>query len=406
MTIDIQKIRADFPALALTVHGKPLTFLDSAASAQKPKQVLDAMRFCYENEYANVHRGMYDLSEKATLNFENARKKVQLFLNAASDKEIVFTRGATDALNLVAYTWGAQNLRAGDEVLITQAEHHSNIVPWQILQKRIPFTLKVAPVSDDGALDMDAFKSLLNEKTKLVSVAHISNVLGTVFPIKEIAQLAHAAGAKVLIDGCQGATHVPVDMQDIDCDFYAFSGHKLYGPTGIGVLYGKRAVLEAMEPFEGGGDMIKSVAFSGSVWADVPARFEAGTPPIMQAIGLGFAIDYVQNIGMANIAEHEKRLCGLLQDGVLSVGGTTQIGTAPDKTGLVSFVTDFAHPQDIAMILDQQGVAVRTGHHCAQPLHERFGQSVSVRASLGVYNTKEDIENFVAALHKVKRFFT
>lgn len=406
MTIDIQKIRADFPALALTVHGKPLTFLDSAASAQKPKQVLDAMRFCYENEYANVHRGMYDLSEKATLNFENARKKVQLFLNAASDKEIVFTRGATDALNLVAYTWGAQNLRAGDEVLITQAEHHSNIVPWQILQKRIPFTLKVAPVSDDGALDMDAFKSLLNEKTKLVSVAHISNVLGTVFPIKEITKLAHAAGAKVLIDGCQGATHVPVDMQDIDCDFYAFSGHKLYGPTGIGVLYGKRAVLETMEPFEGGGDMIKSVAFSGSVWADVPARFEAGTPPIMQAIGLGFAIDYVQNIGMANIAEHEKRLCGLLQDGVLSVGGTTQIGTAPDKTGLVSFVTDFAHPQDIAMILDQQGVAVRTGHHCAQPLHERFGQSVSVRASLGVYNTKEDIENFVAALHKVKRFFT
>ena len=406
MTIDIQKIRADFPALALTVHGKPLTFLDSAASAQKPKQVLDAMRFCYENEYANVHRGMYDLSEKATLNFENARKKVQLFLNAASDKEIVFTRGATDALNLVAYTWGAQNLRAGDEVLITQAEHHSNIVPWQILQKRIPFTLKVAPVSDDGALDMDAFKSLLNEKTKLVSVAHISNVLGTVFPIKEIAKLAHAAGAKVLIDGCQGATHVPVDMQDIDCDFYAFSGHKLYGPTGIGVLYGKRAVLETMEPFEGGGDMIKSVAFSGSVWADVPARFEAGTPPIMQAIGLGFAIDYVQNIGMANIAEHEKRLCGLLQDGVLSVGGTTQIGTVPDKTGLVSFVTDFAHPQDIAMILDQQGVAVRTGHHCAQPLHERFGQSVSVRASLGVYNTKEDIENFVAALHKVKRFFT
>lgn len=406
MTIDIQKIRADFPALALTVHGKPLTFLDSAASAQKPKQVLDAMRFCYENEYANVHRGMYDLSEKATLNFENARKKVQLFLNAASDKEIVFTRGATDALNLVAYTWGAQNLRAGDEVLITQAEHHSNIVPWQILQKRIPFTLKVAPVSDDGALDMDAFKSLLNEKTKLVSVAHISNVLGTVFPIKEIAKLAHAAGAKVLIDGCQGATHVPVDMQDIDCDFYAFSGHKLYGPTGIGVLYGKRAVLEAMEPFEGGGDMIKSVAFSGSVWADVPARFEAGTPPIMQAIGLGFAIDYVRAIGMANIAEHEKRLCGLLQDGVLSVGGTMPIGTAPDKTGLVSFVTNFAHPQDIAMILDQQGVAVRTGHHCAQPLHERFGQSVSVRASLGVYNTKEDIENFVAALHKVKRFFT
>lgn len=391
--------------MALTVHGKTLTFLDSAASAQKPRQVLDAMRFCYENEYANVHRGMYDLSEKATFNFENARKKVQKFLNAASDKEIVFTRGATDALNLVAYTWGAQNLKAGDEVIVSQAEHHSNIVPWQILQKRIPFTLKVAPVLDDGALDLDAFRALLNEKTKLVSIAHISNVLGTVFPIKEIAKLAHAAGAKVLIDGCQGATHVPVDMRDIDCDFYAFSGHKLYGPTGIGVLYGKRAVLESLDPFEGGGDMIKSVAFSGSVWADVPARFEAGTPPIMQAIGLGFAVDYVQAIGMANIAEHEKGLCRLLQDGVASVGGTTQIGTAPGKTGLVSFVTDFAHPQDIAMILDQQGVAVRVGHHCAQPLHERFGQSVSVRASLGVYNTQEDIENFVAALHKVKRFF-
>ena len=406
MTYDVEKIRANFPALSLTVHGKPLVFLDSAASAQKPLCVLDALYRQYQTEYANVHRGMYELSEKATLNFEQARKKVQHFIHAASDKEIVFTRGATDSINLVAYTWGAANLKADDEIILSQAEHHSNIVSWQILQQRIGFTIKVVPVDDNGDFVFDEYLKLLSDKTKLVAMAHVSNVLGTVFPVKDIIKAAHKAGAVVLLDGCQAATHLPLDMQDLDCDFYAFSGHKLYGPTGIGVLYGKKALLDAMPPFEGGGDMIKSVSFEKSVWAEPPARFEAGTPPIMQAIGLGHAIDYVQNIGMDNIDAYEHDLCQYLQEQVASVGGIRILGTSAHKTAVVSFVTDFAHPQDIAMVLDQEGIAVRTGHHCAQPLHERFGVSVSVRASLGMYNTKEDIEKFVAALHKAKRFFS
>ncbi|MBO4644186.1 MAG: cysteine desulfurase [Alphaproteobacteria bacterium] len=406
MSFDVEKIRADFPALSLTVHGKPLVFLDSAASAQKPLCVLDALYRQYQTEYANVHRGMYELSEKATLNFEQARKKVQNFIHAASDKEIVFTRGATDSINLVAYTWGAANLTADDEIILSQAEHHSNIVSWQILQQRIGFKIKVVPVDDNGDFVFEEYLKLLSDKTKLVAVAHVSNVLGTVFPVKDIVEAAHKAGAVVLLDGCQAATHLPLNMQDLDCDFYAFSGHKLYGPTGIGVLYGKKALLENMPPFEGGGDMIKTVSFEKSVWAEPPARFEAGTPPIMQAIGLGHAIDYVRNIGMENIDAYEHDLCLYLQEQVASVGGTRILGTSAHKTAVVSFVTDFAHPQDIAMVLDQEGVAVRTGHHCAQPLHERFGVSVSVRASLGLYNTKEDIEKFIAALHKAKRFFS
>lgn len=405
MMPDVEKIRADFPALSLKVHGKPLIFLDSAASAQKPRQVLEAIKAGYENEYANVHRGMYELSEKATSNFELARKKVRHFLNAASDREIIFTRGATDSINLAAYTWGEANLKEGDEIILSGAEHHSNIVPWQILQARKGFTIKVVPVDDAGNFMFDNYLELLSEKTKLVSVMHVSNVLGTVFPVKEITRKAHEAGALVLIDGCQGATHMPVDVQDIGCDFYAFSGHKLYGPTGIGVLYGRLSVLENMPPFEGGGDMIKSVSFAESVWAAPPARFEAGTPPIMQAVGLGYAIDYVSGIGMAEIDAHERRLCRILQEQTASVEGVRILGTAENKAAVVSFVTDFAHPQDIAMVLDQEGIAVRTGHHCAQPLHERFGVPVSVRASLGVYNTQEDIEVFVKALHKVKRFF-
>ncbi len=402
---DVEKIRSDFPALSLTVHGKPLIFLDSAASAQKPLCVLESVREEYLNEYANVHRGIYDLSEKATLNFEHARQKVRRFINAASDKEIIFTRGATDSINLVAYTWGAANLKAGDEIILSQAEHHSNIVPWQILQQRIGFKIKVVPVDDKGDFIFEKYLDLLNEKTKLVSVLHVSNVLGTIFPVKEIIRSAHKAGAVVLIDGCQAATHMPVDMQDIDCDFYAFSGHKLYGPTGIGVLYGKLALLEQMPPFEGGGDMIKSVSFEKSVWAEPPARFEAGTPAIMQAVGLGHAIDYVNQIGMNEIDAHERALCRKLQQAVGEIQGVRIIGTSDHKAAVVSFVTDFAHPQDLSMVLDQEGVAVRTGHHCAQPLHERFGVSVSVRASLGVYNTDNDIEGFIRALDKAKRFF-
>lgn len=405
MSFDVEQIRADFPALSLTVHGKPLVFLDSAASAQKPLRVIDEMKRLYLNEYANVHRGVYELSEKATVNFENARKKVQHFVNAASDGEIVFTRGATDSINLVAYTWGAANLRAGDEIILSQAEHHSNIVPWQILQSRIGFKINVAPVDDNGDFDFDAYLKLLNEKTKLVSVAHVSNVLGTIFPVKEISAAAHKVGAVVLIDGCQGATHLTVDVRDIGCDFYAFSGHKLYGPTGIGVLYGRLSVLESMPPFEGGGDMIKTVSFSGSTWAEPPARFEAGTPAIMQAIGLGSAVDYVEKIGMDAIDAHERALGKMMQEQIAAINGVRVIGTSKNKAAVVSFVTDFAHPQDIAMVLDQEAVAVRTGHHCAQPLHERFGVSVSVRASLGVYNTAQDVEKFVAAVVKAKRFF-
>lgn len=406
MAFDVEKIRADFPALSLTVHDKPLIFLDSAASAQKPLCVLDAMRAQYLNEYANVHRGMYELSEKATLNFERARQKVRRFINAAGDKEIVFTRGATDSINLVAYTWGAANLKAGDEIILSQAEHHSNIVPWQILQERIGFRIKVVPVDDKGDFIFEEYLKLLSGKTKLVSVAHVSNVLGTVFPVKDIVRAAHGAGAVVLLDGCQAATHMPVDVQDLECDFYAFSGHKLYGPTGIGVLYGKLNILKEMPPFEGGGDMIKSVSFEKSVWAEPPARFEAGTPAIMQAVGLGHAIDYVSAIGMDAIDAHERQLCAEMQKEVGAIPGVRIIGNSDNKAAVVSFVADFAHPQDIAMVLDQEGVAVRTGHHCAQPLHERFGVSVSVRASLGVYNTESDIESFIRALHKVKRFFT
>ena len=406
MAFDVEKIRADFPALSLTVHGKPLIFLDSAASAQKPLCVLDAMRSQYLNEYANVHRGMYELSEKATLNFERARQKVRRFINAAGDKEIVFTRGATDSINLVAYTWGAANLKADDEIILSQAEHHSNIVPWQILQERIGFRIKVVPVDDKGDFIFEEYLKLLSGKTKLVSVAHVSNVLGTVFPVKDIVRAAHGAGAVVLLDGCQAATHMPVDVQDLECDFYAFSGHKLYGPTGIGVLYGKLNILKEMPPFEGGGDMIKSVSFEKSVWAEPPARFEAGTPAIMQAVGLGHAIDYVSTIGMDAIDAHERQLCAEMQKEVGAIPGVRIIGNSDNKAAVVSFVADFAHPQDIAMVLDQEGVAVRTGHHCAQPLHERFGVSVSVRASLGVYNTESDIESFIRALHKVKRFFT
>lgn len=406
MAFDVEKIRADFPALSLTVHGKPLIFLDSAASAQKPLCVLDAMRSQYLNEYANVHRGMYELSEKATLNFERARQKVRRFINAAGDKEIIFTRGATDSINLVAYTWGAANLKAGDEIILSQAEHHSNIVPWQILQERIGFRIKVVPVDDKGDFIFEEYLKLLSGKTKLVSVAHVSNVLGTVFPVKDIVRAAHGAGAVVLLDGCQAATHMPVDVQDLECDFYAFSGHKLYGPTGIGVLYGKLNILKEMPPFEGGGDMIKSVSFEKSVWAEPPARFEAGTPAIMQAVGLGHAIDYVSTIGMDAIDAHERQLCAEMQKEVSAIPGVRIIGNSDNKAAVVSFVADFAHPQDIAMLLDQEGVAVRTGHHCAQPLHERFGVSVSVRASLGVYNTESDIESFIRALHKVKRFFT
>lgn len=405
MTYDVEKIRADFPALQTTAHKKPLVFLDSAASAQKPKQVIDAMAAFYETSYANVHRGVYELSEKATDAFEAARRKIAAFIGAESENEIIFTRGATESLNLVAQTVSLARLKAGDEIIISQAEHHSNIVPWQLWRDRLGFKIKIAPVRDDGSFDFDAFKALLSDKTKLVSVMQVSNVLGTVFPIRDIVKAAHDAGALACVDGCQGVTHFPVDVRDTDCDFYAFSGHKLYGPTGIGVLYGKKSVLETLEPYQCGGDMIKSVSFDKSVWADLPAKFEAGTPAIVQAVGLGCAIDYLNALGMENVAAHEAVLAKKLTETLQNIRGVRLIGTARDKAGVASFVIDGVHPQDASMILDHTGIAVRTGHHCAQPLHERFGLTASIRASVGLYNTAQEIDVLAQGIEKAKKMF-
>lgn len=405
MTYDVHKIRADFPALSLQAHGKPLVFLDSAASAQKPAEVVNRMAAFYETSYANVHRGVYELSEKATNAFEEARRKVAAFINAKSENEIVFTRGATESLNLVAATFGAAHLKAGDEIILSQAEHHSNIVPWQILREKTGVEIKVVPVSDDGAFDFETFEKLLSAKTKLVSVMQVSNVLGSVFPVRQIVEKAHAVGAFVCVDGCQGVTHFKTDVQSLGCDFYAFSGHKLYGPTGIGVLYGKESVLKGLPPYQGGGDMIKSVSFEKSVWADVPARFEAGTPAIAQAVGLGYAVDYLSALGMENIAAHEAGLTKILMQALGETDGVRLIGTVPDKVGVAAFTIDGVHAQDASMILDRQGIAVRTGHHCAQPLHERFGVTATIRASVGLYNTQEDIEALAAGVRKAKKMF-
>ena len=400
---DVDRIRADFPILATKVHGKPLAFLDSAASAQKPRQVIDAVSGVYEAGYANVHRGAYHLSELATDNYEAARDKVQTFLNARSRGEIIFTRNATEAINLVAATYGRKVLSAGDEIVITEMEHHSNIVPWQILRDELDLVLKIAPITDEGELRMDSFESLLSDRTKLVAVPHISNVLGTILPVKQIIDLAHAAGAEVLIDGCQAVMHEPVDVQALECDFYAFSGHKLYGPSGIGVLYGKEALLDAMPPYMGGGDMIKTVSFEKSTWADLPAKFEAGTPAIAQAIGLGAAIDYVSEIGLDAIGAHERDLLNYTTQKLAAIDGLEIIGTAPNKVSVISMTMDCAHPHDMATILDHSGVAIRAGHHCAQPLMTHLGVSATARASFAMYNTLEEVEAFSEALSKTLR---
>ena len=404
MTYDVAKIRADFPALSLKAHDKPLVFLDSAASAQKPRVVLERVAKFYETSYANVHRGIYELSEKATDAFERARRTVADFIHADAD-EIVFTRGATESLNLVAATWGAANLKSNDEIILSEAEHHSNIVPWQILRDKIGFRIRVAPVTDDGAFDFDAFAAMLSPKTKLVSVMQVSNVLGSVFPIKKIAAAAHAVGAVVCVDGCQGVTHFKTDVRDLGCDFYAFSGHKLYAPSGVGVLYGRYGVLETLPPYQGGGDMIQSVSFEKSVWARPPARFEAGTPAIAQAVGLGYAVDYLNGLGMENITAYESVLAGKLTRTLSEIKGVRIIGTTPDKVGVAAFVIDGVHPQDAAMILDGQGVAVRTGHHCAQPLHDRFGLKATIRASVGLYTTAEEIDRLADAVRKAQKLF-
>jgi cysteine desulfurase/selenocysteine lyase len=402
---DVAAVRRDFPILSTTMHGKPLVFLDSAASAQKPRQVIDAVRDVYEREYANVHRGLYAISEAVTARYEGTRETIRAYINAAHAHEIVFTRNATESINLVAYTFGQHFLSEGDEVLISGLEHHSNIVPWQMLRDEKGIVLKVVPVSDDGELMVSAFDEMLGERTKLVAMAHMSNVLGTVLPVAEITRKAHAAGAKVLLDGCQAVTHIPVDMQALGCDFYVFSGHKLYGPSGIGVLYGREELLDAMPPFMGGGDMISSVTFEKSTWARLPHKFEAGTPAIAQAIGLGAAIDYVNSVGLSAIGVHEADLLNYATQQLASVEGLRIIGTAPDKASVVSFVLDYAHPHDIATIIDRAGVAVRAGHHCAKPLMDRMDVPATVRASIGMYNMRADIDALVGALGEVQELF-
>ena len=402
---DVAAIRADFPILAQDIRGQSLVYLDSAASAQKPRQVIDCVSGVYETGYANVHRGLHYLSEKATADYEGAREKIRAFMNAESSAEIIYTRGASEAINLVAASWGGANIGPGDEIVISEAEHHSNIVPWQILRDQKGAVLKVLPVDDEGAVHLDQFRGLLSERTKIVAVTHVSNVLGTVYPIKEMARLAHQVGAVILIDGCQGITHMPVDVRDLDCDFYAFSGHKLYGPSGIGVLYGKAALLEAMPPYQSGGDMIERVTFEKSTWAELPHKFEAGTPAIAQAIGLGAAVDYVSQVGMAAIAAHEQELLTYTTQRLASVPGLRLIGTAPGKVSVVAFVMDCAHPHDISTIIDQTGVAIRAGHHCAQPLIDRFDIPSAARASFGMYNTVEEADRLVAGLEKVKEIF-
>ena len=400
--VELSAVRADFPALDQCVHGRPLVYLDNAATTQKPRVVLDAIARYYAEDNANVHRGVHTLSERATEAFEAAREAVRAFIHADSTREIIFTRNATEAINLVARSWGDANVHAGDEVVITAMEHHSNIVPWQLLCERSGGRLRVAPIDDTGTLEMDAFEQLLSPRTKIVAVTHLSNALGTVNPIADIIRLARRAGAAVLIDGSQAAYHLPLDMAAMGADFYAFTGHKVYGPTGIGVLYGREAVLEAMPPFLGGGDMIRTVTFEGSTWNDLPYKFEAGTPHIAGAVGLHAAVDYIGRIGFDAITAHESMLLARATDAVGDLGGVRVVGTARRKASVLSFVMDGIHPHDIGTIVDREGVAIRTGHHCAQPVMDRFGIPATARASFAMYNTVDDIDALVAALRRVR----
>jgi len=402
---DVARIRADFPILRRQVRGRPLTYLDNAATTQKPQAVLDALMNYYVTSNANVHRGVHMLSEIATEAHEAAREKVRAFFNAASAREIIFTRNSTEGINLVAQAFGRWKVQAGDEVLITAMEHHSNIVPWQLLCEERGAQLRVAPIDDSGALLLDGLEALLTPRTRLLSVTHMSNALGTVNPIATLVQLAHARGIPVLVDGSQAAYHMPVDVRALGCDFYVATGHKLYGPTGIGVLYGREALLEEMPPFLGGGDMIRSVTFEKSTWNDLPYKFEAGTPDIAGAIGLGAALDYISQIGLDHIGEHEHDLLDYGTAALAEIPGLRMIGTAPHKASILSFVLDGIHPHDIGTIVDQEGVAIRTGHHCAQPVMERFCVPATARASLAMYNTRSDIDTLAAAIRRVQAVF-
>ena len=403
--LDIAKIRADFPELSIKINGKRNTFLDTAASAQKPKCVIDNMVETLTHKYANVHRGSYELSEQLTYEYEQARKQVAKFINAKSEKEIVFTRNATESINLVAATYGRSKLKSGDEILISEAEHHANLIPWQMIAEEKSLKLKVFKINDDGSFNKEEFLSALSDKTKLVAVTAMSNVLGTIFPIAEITKSAHQTGAKVLVDACQYAVHSPVDVQNWDCDFVAFSGHKIYGPTGIGVLFGKYDLLCEMPPYQTGGEMIDTVTYEKTSFALPPARFEAGTPAIVEALGMAEALRYVESLGWDNIISHEQSLTEYTRKALDNIKGLTQVGTAKEKGGVFSFVVDNIHPQDLAFILSREGVSIRTGHHCAEPLVHRMGYETVARASLGVYSDKEDIDILVKSIEKAKTFF-
>jgi cysteine desulfurase/selenocysteine lyase len=398
--LDVNAIRRQFPVLSRKVKGKPLIYFDNAATAQKPQVVIDALVNYYTGYNANIHRGIHTLAEEATAAYEATRDAVTGFINASTREEVIFTRGTTEGINLVAYTWGRQNVKAGDEIIISTIEHHSNIVPWQILCEEKKAVLKVIPVSDSGELLMGEYEKLLNEKTKLVSIVHVSNALGTVNPVKQIIELAHKKGAVVFVDGAQSSVHLDIDVQDMDCDFFAFSSHKVYGPTGIGVLWGKKNLLETMPVFQGGGEMIKEVTFQGTIFNDLPYKYEAGTPNIADTIAFKAALDFVSEIGKEKIRKHEDELLAHATMQLEQIPGLTIIGRAKDKTSLVSFIVDKVHPQDLGILLDNRGIAVRTGHHCAQPCMIRFDIPGTVRASFAMYNTREEIDELITGLKK------
>lgn len=404
--LDVERIRADFPVLHQIVHGKPLVFLDSAASSQKPISVLEAMNEYYRTTHANVHRGVYQLSERATALYEEARRKIASFIGAASPKEIIFTRNTTEAINLVAYAWARPSLREGDEILLTEMEHHSNLVPWFLVAREKGLRIRYIPIDEEGRLRLDLLDTLITERTRLVAVTMMSNVLGTINPLKPIIEKARAAGAIVLIDGAQGVPHIPVNVQELGCDFLAFSGHKMCGPTGIGVLWGRRELLEAMPPFLGGGDMIRRVTFEGAEWNELPYKFEAGTPAIAEAVGLGAAVDYLNRIGMEAIHRHEQMLVAYAMERLSEIPGIRIVGPPPaERGGVVAFTMDRAHPHDIATILDREGVCIRAGHHCAMPLHERLGLTATARASFYLYNTVEEVDRLIEGLEVVRKTF-
>jgi cysteine desulfurase/selenocysteine lyase len=402
---DVESIREDFPVLKQTIHGKPLVYLDNAATAQKPYAVIEAIRKFHEVDCANIHRGVHELSQRSTAAYEATRAKMKRFLNARSKSELIFVRGTTEGINLVASSWGRKNVRDGDEIIISAMEHHSNIVPWQMLCEATGATLRVIPINDRGELVMEAYEKLLNPRTKMVAVTHVSNALGTINPVAEIISMAHRAGALALIDGAQAAPHLKVDVIALDADFYALSGHKMVGPTGIGILYGKSKLLNAMPPYQGGGDMIKTVTFEKTTYADLPYKFEAGTPNIAGGIGLGAAVDYLNNIGLNRIAAYEHELLVYGTQALEQIPGLRMIGTAREKAAVLSFVIEGIHPHDIGTVLDRMGIAVRTGHHCAQPVMDRFGVPATTRASLAFYNTTREIDALAAGLRKVKEVF-